>query len=125
MNLHRGEIAAQLNGKPVKLRLTLGALAELETNLDNESLLDFARRLGEGQLRAKDILLILGAALRGGGHSVHDDEVAALMPPDGLEGAARLAANVMAAAFRGAETVTVGKPPHPPNLTTTPSPGKD
>lgn len=114
-NPHRGEIAAQLDGKPVRLRLTLGALAELETKLEGESLLEFARRLGEGQVRAQDILLILGAALRGGGQSMRDEEIASMMPPDGLEGAARLAANVMAAAFSGTEAASPGKSATPPN----------
>ncbi len=43
-NLHRGEIDAILDGQPLRLCLTLGALAELESTFGNDDMLAVAER---------------------------------------------------------------------------------
>ena len=44
-NPHRGEVVLSLNGEVHVLRLTLGALAELETILDEDGLVALVARL--------------------------------------------------------------------------------
>ena len=43
-NRHRGEITAELGGKPYTLCLTLGALAEIEDAYGGEDLIAIAER---------------------------------------------------------------------------------
>jgi hypothetical protein len=52
-NLHRGEIEAVLDGQPMVLCLTLGALAELEAVFGEEDMLALANRLSSGRLSAR------------------------------------------------------------------------
>lgn len=61
-NPHRGEIEACLDGKPFRLCLTLGALAELESAFGNADMLALAERFQAGRLSARDAQLIIGAA---------------------------------------------------------------
>jgi hypothetical protein len=71
-NLHRGEIEACLDGKPLRLCLTLGALAELESAFGDTDMLALAERFQSGRLSARDAQLIIGAGLRGAGHDIAD-----------------------------------------------------
>ena len=81
-NPQRGEVAATLNGKPVTLCLTLGALAELEASLNSSSLLELISRFETGHIKTQDLIKVLTAGLKGGGHDVTERDVAA-MPIDG------------------------------------------
>ena len=66
-NKARGEQTVKVNGKEYTLCMTLGALADLEDNLNIKSI----DKLGEkfsSQPRAKDIIILLTALARGGGH---------------------------------------------------------
>ncbi len=58
------------------LVLTLGALAELEAAFGADDLVALAERFGTGRLKARDLIRIIGAGLRGAGEAVSDDEVA-------------------------------------------------
>lgn len=98
-NPHRGEVGAVLDGRPRTLRLTLGALAELEATLDLPDLLALAARFDGGQPRSADIIAVIGAGLRGAGGSDTDAQVAAMEIEGGIAGAARLAAALLKAAF--------------------------
>ena len=60
-----GDAQLVIDGEPHTLRLTLGALAEIEESLGEGSLPDLAKRLEAP--RAGDLLRILHALLRGGG----------------------------------------------------------
>ena len=102
-NRHRGEIKAILNGREWTLRLTLGALAEVEDALGGEDILSLAQRLGEGRIRTKDCIYLLGAALRGAGHKVSDDEVRAMHIEGGVEAMVHLVGNLLSMAFSGKE----------------------
>jgi hypothetical protein len=84
-NHRRGEIEAVLGGRRFTLCLTLGALAELETAFGVEDLAALGRRFGEGALSARDLVRLIGAAARGGGERVSDEDIAALGLDGGLE----------------------------------------
>ena len=77
-NRHRGDVPIELGGQRLALRLTLGGLAELEDALGAGDLAALGVRLGSGRLSARDILFILRTGLKGAGHSVTDQDIAAL-----------------------------------------------
>jgi hypothetical protein len=101
-NPHRGEVALSLNGEVHVLRLTLGALAELETTLDEDGLVALVERFETGAFSARDLLALLGAALKGGGSNVTPEALAAAQIGGGAQEAARVAARVLALGFAGA-----------------------
>jgi hypothetical protein len=98
-NKHRGEIAAELGGRTRTLVLTLGALAELEAAFGADDLAALAERFGSGRMRARDLVRIIAAGLRGAGETVSDDEVAAMTAPGGVTAYVRIAADLIAATF--------------------------
>src|SRR3954453_14981111 len=98
-NLHRGEIEAEIGGIKRCLVLTLGALAELEAAFGAEDLTALAERFGAGRLRARDLIRIIGAGLRGAGEAISDDELSRLPAEGGATGYVRIAAALLAATF--------------------------
>ena len=98
-NRHRGEVSACFDGKPFRLCLTLGALAELEDAFAAEDLGALVTRFGSGRISASDIIRILAAGLRGAGNPVSDDEVKAMRCDDGAAGFARVVAELLTATF--------------------------
>lgn len=74
-NKRRGEIAATLDGRPYMLCLTLGGLAELEDAFAVSDLTSLGERFSSGRLSAADLVKLVGAGLRGGGHPVSNNEV--------------------------------------------------
>lgn len=66
-NPWRGEVPLELEGGVVALRLTLGALAELEAELGTGSLAELVERFEGGSYAARDILALLRAGMRGAG----------------------------------------------------------
>jgi hypothetical protein len=107
-NRRRGEVPLALGGQCYTLCLTLGALAELEDALRAGDLTGLAERFAAGRPRTGDLIVLLGAALRGGGHPLDDEAVRRLPLAGGLEALASALAEVLAAAF-GEE-----KPENPP-----------
>lgn len=61
----RGEVEAVIAGQPVRLCLTLGALAEIEAALQAEGVEALAERLR--RMRAADLEAVLAALIGGGG----------------------------------------------------------
>ena len=98
-NKHRGEIDAEIGGTRRKLVLTLGALAELEDAFGAEDLVALTERFATGRLKARDLVRIIGAGLRGAGEAVSDEEVAAMEIDGGAQGYVRIAAELIAATF--------------------------
>jgi hypothetical protein len=98
-NRYRGEIDAELGGRRRTLVLTLGALAELETAFGADDLAALAERFGTGRMRARDLVRIIAAGLRGAGETVSDDDVAAMTVPGGVTAYVRIAADLIAATF--------------------------
>ncbi len=62
-NPWRGEVALTVNGEPRILRLSLGALATLEAELAEDSLVAMVERFEAGRFRAGDLIALLAAAL--------------------------------------------------------------
>ena len=77
-NRRRGEVPLTIGGEHYTLCLTLGALAELEDSLKAGDVVGLAERFSDGRLSARDVIALLGAALRGGGHDLDDEAVARL-----------------------------------------------
>lgn len=100
-NRHRGEIEAELDGRPHVLCLTLGALAELEAAFGAEDLSALAARFGEGRLSARDAIRVIGAGLRGAGAAIEDGEVAAMRAPGAAAGFAAIVSELLGATFGG------------------------
>ena len=101
INRHRGEIAAELDGRRRRLVLTLGALAELEDAFGAGDLVALAERFGAGRLSARDAVRIIAAGLNGAGEAVSIEEVAGMTTPGGATGFARIVGELIAATFSG------------------------
>ncbi len=98
-NRYRGEVDARLNGKTYTLCLTLGALAELEAAFGDEDMLALASRFEKGRLSARDAQKIIAAGLRGGGHDVTENDVAAMQADGGAAGFVDTVARLLSATF--------------------------
>ncbi|GAB4068627.1 gene transfer agent family protein [Ancylobacter sonchi] len=99
VNRHRGEIAAELDGRPRRLVLTLGALAELESAFGAGDLVALAERFGAGRLSAGDAMRVIAAGLNGAGEAVGVEDVARMTTPGGATGFARIVGELIAANF--------------------------
>lgn len=66
-NPWRGDVALVIDGQSYDLRLTLGALAELEAAIEVGSLVEMVERFEGGAYSSRDVLAILRAGLSGGG----------------------------------------------------------
>ncbi|TVQ55950.1 MAG: gene transfer agent family protein [Rhodobacteraceae bacterium] len=100
-NRHAGEVSVTLDGAPRRLRLTLGALAELEEALGAEGLVDFAARIERGGLTTRDVIAVLQAGLRGAGDAAGAEALPATQVAGGALGAAAAAVALLEAAFAG------------------------
>jgi tail tube GTA-gp10-like protein len=98
-NIHRGEIEAEIGGAKRTLVLTLGALAELEAAFGADDLVALTERFGSGRLKARDLIRIIGAGLRGAGEKMSDEDVARMEVAGGAQGYVRIAADLIAATF--------------------------
>ena len=98
-NSQRGEINAVIDGESLTLCLTLGALAELEARLQADDLVGLSERFENGRLSARDLVVILGAGLRGGGNAISDDELARMNIEGGLRGAAEIVIRLLQVTF--------------------------
>jgi hypothetical protein len=99
VNRRRGEVEATFDGRPYRLVLTLGALAELEDAFKADDLARLVERFSTGRLAARDMITIIGVAMRAGGNPVTDDEVAAMTMEGGATGFARVVAELLTATF--------------------------
>jgi hypothetical protein len=121
INRYRGDTALMVEGEALPMRLTLGALAELEHAFSVDSLPALGERFASGRLSARDVARILGAGLRGAGATIDDREVAELGFDGGLNGAIRAAIALLDATFAdpAADPATVAgpqeTPPRPPS----------
>ena len=112
-NARRGDVAAVFDGKNYTLRLTLGALAELEHAFGADDLVALAARFEGGRLSARDLLRIIAAGVRGGGAALCDDEVAALSIEGGIPAYVGIASDLLAAAFGAPRVQTSANPMKP------------
>lgn len=94
-----GEVALTLDGERRLLKLTLGALAELEESLATGSLIELVERFETGGFSSRDVLALIVAGLRGGGwRGAAADLVSAEIAGGPVE-AARVAGQLLARAF--------------------------
>ena len=98
-NLWAGEAELVLNGEPHVLKLTLGALAELEDNLQSDTLVELVQRFESGAFSSRDVLALIVAGLRGGGWQGRASDLVAAEIGGGPLEAARVAAQLLARAF--------------------------
>lgn len=94
-----GEVAIVINGERRVLKLTLGALAELEQVLETQSLLALVERFESGAFTTRDVLALMAAGLRGGGIEMSRAELGDADIEGGPMMAARVAAELLARAF--------------------------
>ncbi len=96
-NRYRGDVMLNVGDQAWTLRLTLGALAEIETAFQVGDLVALGQRFETGKLSARDLIVVLGAAARGGGAKVSDAALGALVDvadlPEVTEAVSRLFAN--------------------------------
>ena len=105
-NRRRGEVGLELGGKRYTLCLTLGALAELEDAFDAPDLQALAARFAGGRLSGRDLIKLLGVALRGGGHDITDADVGALPLAGGVEPVVEALTACLLVTFGAAENPT-------------------
>lgn len=94
-----GEVAVVIDGQRRVLKLTLGALAELEAGLQTGSLVDLVERFEAGGFSTRDVLALIVAGLRGGGWTGSASDLIAAEIEGGPLVAARAAAELLARAF--------------------------
>lgn len=98
-NPWRGEVELTIDGQRRRLSLTLGALAELEAALGEDTLVALTLRFESGAFSSRDVLALIVAGLRGGGWDVQTSDLLNASIEGGPMGAARVAAQLLARAF--------------------------
>jgi hypothetical protein len=94
-----GEVALVIDGERRVLKLTLGALAELEAELEAASLVALVERFEGGAFSTRDVLALIMAGLRGGGVEMARADLMQADIDGGPMAAARVAAELLARAF--------------------------
>lgn len=100
-NFHRGDVSLELGGERFTLRLTLQALAEIEAAFGVADLQALGERLSRGRVSARDLVLLLGASLRGGGAAMSDAALAQRITASDLPMAIAALGQVFALSFGG------------------------
>lgn len=101
INPQRGEIALTVNGETRRMRLSLGALAALEAELEAGSLVDLVERFETGAFRSSELSALIWAGLNGGGWEVGRAAVDEAEIGGGPIAAAKAAARLLEATFGG------------------------
>lgn len=99
MNPYRGDVELVLDGETYVMRLTLGALAELEVALETGSLLELVERFESGKFSASDLVALLLAGLHGGGADIDRATLNAAQIDGGAVAAAQAGALLLKRAF--------------------------
>lgn len=94
-----GEVALVIDGEARVLKLTLGALAELEAGLESGTLIELVERFEGGAFSSRDVLALIVAGLRGGGWQGSAADLLQAEIAGGPMAAARGAAELLARAF--------------------------
>ncbi len=94
-----GEVEVMLDGERHVMRLTLGALAELEASLEADTLIGLVERFEGGTCSTRDVLAVIVAGLRGGGWNGHVRDLLTAEIAGGPMVAAKLAGQLLARAF--------------------------
>lgn len=94
-----GEVALTIDGERRVMKLTLGALAELEAELESGSLVALVERFEAGGFSTRDVLALIVAGLRGGGWQGTAADLVSAEIEGGPIGAAQAAGQLLARAF--------------------------
>jgi hypothetical protein len=94
-----GEVALVIDGQRRVMKLTLGALAELEQALGADTLVELVERFEGSRFSSADVLALICAGLRGGGADIGRDDLLQAEIEGGPMAAARAAAELLARAF--------------------------
>ena len=94
-----GEVELTLDGRVHRLKLTLGALAELEAAMDSDSLIELVRRFEERRFSTRDVVALIVAGLRGGGWRGTAGDLVSVEIDGGPVAAARAAGELLVRAF--------------------------
>ncbi len=98
-NPYRGEVELMIEGKGHVMRLTLGALAELEADMKSDNLMNMVERFENAKFSARDLLALLAAGLRGGGSNFTVSDLAKAAIDGGAVGAAQAAGRLLKVTF--------------------------
>ena len=98
-NPHAGEVALVIDGERHVLKLTLGALAEMEAALEAGDLIALIERFEAGRFASRDVLALIVAGLRGGGWRGSAADLVSAEIEGGPVAAARVAGELLARAF--------------------------
>ena len=99
INPYRGDVEIVINDKPQKMRLTLGALAGLESRLGDDGLLPLIERFEAGDFQTNDLIELLYAGLQGGGWAGTRADLESAKIQGGIVKAAKLTGEMLALAF--------------------------
>lgn len=88
-----------IDGERHVCRLTLGALAELESEMGEGSLVELVERFEAGRFSSRDVLSLIVAGLRGGGWRGQARDLLSAEIGGGPVAAATAAAELLARAF--------------------------
>lgn len=103
-NPYAGQVQLVLDGAVHDLKLTLGALAELEDGLQGETVVQLIERFEAGAFSTRDVLALLVAGLRGGGWRGGATDLLSVEIEGGLMAATKAAAQLLARAFAPPQT---------------------
>ncbi|MGC0225554.1 gene transfer agent family protein [Pseudooceanicola nitratireducens] len=98
-NPYAGEVTLVIDGRPHVMRLTLGALAELEESLGAGSLMALIQRFEDAEFSTRDVLALIVAGLRGGGWQGRAADLLQADIEGGPVAASRAAARLLTLAF--------------------------
>jgi hypothetical protein len=91
----KGEIKLSLNKKEYKARLTIDALMQIEDAL-GQGIIKVAQRMGEGDVRIRDLTTVLLPALRGGGNDLQQSDINKLVQDAGIVETTKVVATLIA-----------------------------
>ena len=95
-----GEVELTIDGERRALKLTLGALAELESAMGEDSILALVERFETSRFSTRDVLHLIVAGLRGGGWNGNVSDLRTAEISGGPVEAARVAAALLVRAFQ-------------------------
>lgn len=102
-----GEVTLEMDGKCHVMKLTLGALAELETQLGEDTIISLVERFERGAFSSRDVLALIVAGLRGGGWAGRAEDLLAADISGGPVRAAQAAGQLLSRAFAQPEKAPV------------------
>jgi hypothetical protein len=99
VNPFASEVTVEIDGERHVCKLTLGALAELEATLGEDSLVALVERFESGRISSRDVLALIVAGMRGGGWTGEAGDLVGAEIAGGPVAAAPVAAELLARAF--------------------------